>query len=117
MHELSIGSAVVEAATRHAAGRPILRIHLRVGALRQVVPDSLAFSFELCARGTPCEGATLELERVAAELHCRECQESWQPEVAWFKCPHCASTDADVVAGDELRIESIVVEEEPWTFS
>jgi hydrogenase nickel incorporation protein HypA/HybF len=43
VHELSVSAAVVDTAIRHAAGRKVTHVHLRVGALRQVVPDSLAF--------------------------------------------------------------------------
>ena len=60
MHELSVSAAVVDTAVRHAAGRKVTHVHLRVGALRQVVPDSLAFYFEIVARDTLCEGAALD---------------------------------------------------------
>ncbi len=41
MHELSIAEAIVDVATRHAAGRRVVRVEVKVGHLRQVVPDSL----------------------------------------------------------------------------
>ncbi|MGH2858700.1 MAG: hydrogenase maturation nickel metallochaperone HypA, partial [Solirubrobacteraceae bacterium] len=62
MHELSLSGAIVDTAVRHARGRRVTLVSLRVGALRQVVPDSLAFYFEFVARGTLCEGARLEQE-------------------------------------------------------
>jgi hydrogenase nickel incorporation protein HypA/HybF len=77
MHELSLAGAVIDTAERHAEGRRVLLIQLRLGELRQVVPDSLAFYFEHVARGTLCEGATLEYETVAATLGCRECGANW----------------------------------------
>ena len=43
MHELSIASAIVDTALRHAGERRVTRVDVQVGALRQVVPDSLAF--------------------------------------------------------------------------
>ena len=42
VHELSISSAIVDTALRHAGGRRVTAVNLRVGGLRQVVPDSLA---------------------------------------------------------------------------
>jgi len=39
MHELSLASAVIDTATRHADGRHVSAVHLRVGHLRQVVPE------------------------------------------------------------------------------
>jgi hydrogenase nickel incorporation protein HypA/HybF len=82
-------------------------VTLHVGALRQVVPDSLAFYFELVARGTLCERARLELQLVPARLSC--CAE-WEPPP--FRCPSCGAP-GDVVAGDEFLVESITLEEEP----
>ena len=63
MHELSLAGAVIDTAERHAGGRRVTLVQLRLGELRQVVPDSLAFYFEHVARGTLCEGAALEYER------------------------------------------------------
>ncbi len=77
MHELSLAGAVIDTAERHAAGRRVLLIELRLGELRQVVPESLAFYFEHVARGTLCEGATLEYETVPATLGCSECGATW----------------------------------------
>jgi hydrogenase nickel incorporation protein HypA/HybF len=117
MHELSISSAIVDTALRHAGGRKVTQVDVRVGALRQVVPESLAFYFEIVARDTACEGASLELEIVTAWMACGVCGGEWDPapepsEVAvlpTFRCPSCLSPAAEVVAGDELEVESIEV--------
>ena len=45
MHELSIAGAIVATVERHAGGSPVTSVRVRVGRLRQVVPDSLAFCF------------------------------------------------------------------------
>ena len=52
MHELSLSSAIVNTVVKHADGRRVSVVNLRVGHLRQVVPDSLEFYFEFVARGT-----------------------------------------------------------------
>src|SRR6185369_15466639 len=61
MHELSIATSVVETCVAHAGGARILRVRLEVGQLAAVLPDSLRFCFEVCAHGTPAEGAELEI--------------------------------------------------------
>ena len=61
MHELSIAEAIVDVAARHAAGRRVLRVEVKVGHLRQVVPDSLCFAFGLVAQGTALDGAELAI--------------------------------------------------------
>jgi hydrogenase nickel incorporation protein HypA/HybF len=112
VHELSVSAAVVDTAVRHAAGRKVTSVHLRVGALRQVVPDSLAFYFEIVARDTVCEGAVLEQEVIAARLRCESCETAWTADAPAFRCPGCAGAAVTVVCGDELEVESIDVEEQ-----
>jgi hydrogenase nickel incorporation protein HypA/HybF len=111
MHELSISSAICDTAVRHAAGRAVTRVAVRVGRLRQVVPASLSFCFGLVAKDTVCDGAQLDLEIVPARLHCGACDHDWEIDVPAFRCPRCSSGDAAVVTGEELEVESIEVEE------
>jgi hydrogenase nickel incorporation protein HypA/HybF len=112
MHELSLSGAIVNTAVKHAAGRPVRLVSLRVGALRQVVPDTLDFYFEFVARGTVCEGASLEQELVPARLRCATCGEGWGIDVPVFLCARCGGAGAVAVeSGNEFEVESIEVEE------
>jgi hydrogenase nickel incorporation protein HypA/HybF len=123
VHELSIARAVLEIALRHASDRPVVRVDLSVGALRQVVPDSLEFCFEIAARETPCEGAALAQTLVPARMRCRACGGEWDPAPApaedasalvaapSFRCPSCRAAGGEVIAGEELVVESIEVED------
>jgi Zn finger protein HypA/HybF involved in hydrogenase expression len=52
MHELSLSGAVLNTVVKHAGERRVSLISVRVGRLRQVVPDTLEFYFEFVARGT-----------------------------------------------------------------
>ena len=72
MHELSLSSAIVNTVVKHAQERPVGVVNLRVGALRQVVPDTLDFYFGFVAKGTVCEGARLEQELLPARVALRE---------------------------------------------
>ena len=130
MHELSVASAVVETAIRHADGRRITVVHLTLGTLRQVVPDSLSFYFDIVGRDTTCEGARLEIEPVDALMGCRACGQEWDPApppehdvvpgasigsgllLPQFRCPACEAAGAIVVRGDELMVDSIDVEDQ-----
>lgn len=112
MHELVIARAIVAAAARHAEDRRVTAVRLRVGALRQVVPEALAFAFPPAARGTVCEGARLEQELVPARLRC--CARTWELDRPDFRCPTCGGR-AEPVGGDELELESIELEERACT--
>ncbi len=113
MHELSISSAVLESVLRHAAGRQVSGVKLRVGHLRQVVPDSLEFYWGIVTRDGVCEGSVLEQEIVPGRLACAPCGREWEIDMPIFRCPTCGGSEVSVVAGDELEVESIEVEEEP----
>jgi hydrogenase nickel incorporation protein HypA/HybF len=107
VHELSLASAVVDTVERHAGGRRVAVVSLRIGALRQVVPLSLELYLELVGRDTVCEGARIEIDHVPARLAC--CGEEWEPPS--FRCPQCGG-GGEIVAGNEFLVESIEIEEE-----
>jgi hydrogenase nickel incorporation protein HypA/HybF len=68
MHELSIALALVELACEEVDRRQLPHVHavhLRLGSLSGVVRDSLLFSFDAAAAGTPIEGASLKVEETA----------------------------------------------------
>ena len=52
MHELSIASAIVATAEKHAGGSAVSVVTVRAGRLRQVVPESLEFYWGFVTRGT-----------------------------------------------------------------
>ncbi len=59
MHELSIAQAIVDVATRHASGRRVVRVEVRVGERREVERGSLDFAFALLTPGTALDGSEL----------------------------------------------------------
>ena len=110
MHELALSSAIVNTVAKHADGRRVTVVSLRVGRLRQVVPDTLEFYFEFVARDTVCEGARLEQEVIGAQLRCNACALRWEIEIPAFRCPACGAGDVEIASGDEFEVESIEVE-------
>jgi hydrogenase nickel incorporation protein HypA/HybF len=107
VHELSIAQAIVDVAARHAGGRRVERVQVRIGHLRQVVPSALAFSFELCAHGTAVDGAVLEIEHVPVGAVCRSCGADSELDGFPLACPACGGVAVDVVRGEELQVESL----------
>ena len=111
MHELAIAESVVRIASEHAAGRQVHRVELKVGALRQVVPSALEFSFQLVSSGTPLEGAELAIEDVPATGLCRDCGARSVPREFPLSCSECGGLDLEVVAGEELLVEALELDE------
>jgi hydrogenase nickel incorporation protein HypA/HybF len=112
MHELTIAEAIVGIAADRAAGRRVLAVDVKVGALRQVVPAALEFAFELTVMGSNLEGAELRIENIRAVGRCADC--GHVSELDWFPfaCAGCGSVDLELVGGEELLVESIDVDDE-----
>jgi hydrogenase nickel incorporation protein HypA/HybF len=111
MHELSLSSAIVDTVVRLAKGRRVKVVTLRIGRLRQVMPDSLTFYFGFVAQGSVCEGARLEHTLLPARLRCSACAQEWELESPVFRCPTCGDAGVAIVSGNEFEVESIDVEE------
>jgi hydrogenase nickel incorporation protein HypA/HybF len=112
MHELSIAAAIVAIADNQAAGRRVLAVDVRVGALRQVVPTALEFAFELTVQGSALEGAQLRIESVPAVGRCSDCGRTSELDRFPFACAQCGSVDLDLIGGEELLVESIDIDDE-----
>ena len=113
MHELAIAESVIQVASRHADGRQVTKVYLKVGHLRQVVPSALAFSFELVAQGTSVEGAELEIEEIPVMGKCRGCGAESRLESFPLQCAACGGLDLEILQGEELYVESLELEERP----
>ena len=111
MHELAIAESIVAVSERHAAGRGVHAVDVRVGHLRQVVPSALEFAFELTAKGTCVEGAELRIERVPAAGCCRICGADSVLEGFPLMCAACGALDVEVTGGEELLVDSLELEE------
>ncbi|WP_330294416.1 hydrogenase maturation nickel metallochaperone HypA/HybF [Streptomyces sp. NBC_00503] len=116
MHEMSIAMAVVgqvEEAAEAAGASGVSLVRLQVGELAGVVPDALAFCFELACAGTVLEGAELTTEPVTARAHCTSCAQEWAvgmpPSLC---CPGCGSAaHVELLSGRELQILSVTWED------
>ncbi|MGW3008085.1 hydrogenase maturation nickel metallochaperone HypA/HybF [Streptomyces sp. NPDC001219] len=117
MHEMSIALAVVdqvESAARPPGGGTVHSVRLQVGELAGVVPDALAFSFELACAGTVLEGAELVTEPVAARARCGPCADTWPVGMPpQLSCPGCGGATAELLSGRELQIVSVCWNDAP----
>ena len=72
MHELSITRNVVAICAEQARGK-VTRVTLEIGKLSAVLPEAVRFCFDVCAKGTPIEGARLEIIETPGRGRCRDC--------------------------------------------
>jgi hydrogenase nickel incorporation protein HypA/HybF len=94
---------------REAGAQRIHRIMMRVGAMSGAVPETLEFAFEIVAKGTIAEGATLEIERVPVRCFCPTCREEFEPTDFVCECTRCGRPTTEIRAGRELQLTSLEV--------
>jgi hydrogenase nickel incorporation protein HypA/HybF len=114
MHELALTQEIVDIVSRRVAARAtarpvkVTRVVLEVGRLAAVLPDAIRFCFELCAEGTPLEGAALDVVEVAGRGRCRACGGEVVLDRPFGTCA-CGNTDLEWLSGDELAIKEVEV--------
>ncbi len=109
MHELGITENIVAIATQHAQGAKVHRLTLEIGALTALLPDSIRFCFDVCAQGTPLEGATLDIIERPGIGQCRNCGQQMPLTQPYGVCS-CGSTRLDIIQGQELTLKALETE-------
>ncbi|HJK96160.1 MAG TPA: hydrogenase maturation nickel metallochaperone HypA [Polyangiaceae bacterium LLY-WYZ-14_1] len=109
MHELGITRNIVRIVDEHAADKSVKRVVLQIGALSEVLPDAVLFCFEICAKGTACEGAELVIERPPGRGRCRRCGRERPMETLVGGCDACDGAALEVVGGQELLVKEMEV--------
>lgn len=111
MHELGITRNIVAIVGDAAKGRKVRRVTLDIGDLSGVMSEAISFCFEAVARGTPLEGATLDIRRIAGRARCEACGSEFEQATLFASC-RCGSRRLTWLQGEELQIKSMEVEEE-----
>ncbi|MDD2366966.1 MAG: hydrogenase maturation nickel metallochaperone HypA [Desulfuromonadaceae bacterium] len=111
MHEMSIVQGIVEVCEKYAAGRRILSIDLEIGELSSIVPEAIEFCFEASTRETLLDGARLNILMLNGQGKCLDCNFSFHLSELYASCQQCGSNRVQIVAGEELRVKEIEVED------
>jgi len=82
-------------------------VRVRVGELTAVEPESLRFCFDASIKGTPMEGASLDIEEVPLTGRCEKCSAEFRIDSFRSACPGCGSTSIERLTGSELDLVSI----------
>jgi hydrogenase nickel incorporation protein HypA/HybF len=92
MHEMSIAQSVIhivnDVMVKNQA-TALRSVHLQVGQLSAVVPESLRFCFEVITSGTNMEGAVLKMDITPLMGYCPACDEEFEIKEYTFICPTC----------------------------
>ncbi|MEY2984170.1 MAG: hydrogenase expression/formation protein HypA [Cyanobacteriota bacterium] len=110
MHEVSLMeqtlAIAVEQARQHRASC-IHRLTLNVGQQSGVVPEALAFAFDVVSQGTIAEGAVLTLIDIPVTCRCDQCHANFRPSDWVYICPHCHQISQTIIDGKQLELASL----------
>ena len=107
MHEVSLIQSINETVMAEMPKHNITKVEsitLRIGEMRQVIPDTLLFAFEVLSKDTPLEGAKLIIENIPTRGRCKKCGQEFVVE-NWIRtCSECGGTDIEIISGREMEI-------------
>lgn len=108
MHELSLCRGIYGIVDRARDGRSVTAVHLQVGQLRQVVPETLVYCWGLITESTPLAGADLDIDHVPVVLDCTACGgRTTVAHALVLTCSACSSGDITLHTGEEMLVTSI----------
>jgi len=110
MHEMSIAQHIVELVENILSehpGQTCRSVHLKIGELTAVVPESLTFAYQALTEDTPLASSSLTIESLPILAKCRDCNKVFSVQDFEFLCPHCSSHAIDIKQGEELHIEKL----------
>jgi len=113
MHELAITQSmfdlVLEQAEK-AEAKKVGKINLVIGEMTGVVDECVQFYFDFLSKGSIAEGAALSFKMMPTTAQCRSCGKTFELKEFDWTCPYCGNIGVEIVAGQELYVESIEVE-------
>lgn len=114
MHELGIAESILNRVKQESAqrgGARATRVGVRIGELSGVDPAALSFGFEVLVKDTPFESLVLEIDFRKRMERCARCGREYESSMLFSECPDCGGADSTCIAGDELDIAFIELEE------
>ncbi len=114
MHEMGIATEVTKIAVEEveqAGGGKVSAIHMTIGRWSGVDVESLRFALGIVMEDSILKGAKINITSVEPTFHCAECDKEFIVEGRLDPCPYCESLTAEMVAGDEMLLSEIDLED------
>lgn len=112
MHEMSLAEGVrtiIEDHARKHSFQKVTAVRLEIGRFAGVEKPALEFAFDVVMRGSPAEGARLEMIDLPGQALCYDCAKTVEISDRFDPCPLCGSGKLFPQGGDEMRIKDLEV--------
>lgn len=112
MHELWLCRGILDIIREKTVNKLIRvkKITLEIGQLAAVEKEALLFSFSVASKGTVAEDAALQIIEIPAQARCESCKNIVFLQQYYDDCSICGGHSLTVIQGEELRVQSMVVE-------
>ena len=105
MHEMGLCEHLVETVERHAAGRPVAGVRVRLASAHGLDEHVVRTGIDLAAQGTTVEGAVFDLVLSPGRATCSACGAVAMSPAMFPLCPSCGNPE--LVADGEVIVEDI----------
>lgn len=89
----------------------VREVHVKIGVLSCVDPKILSHVFTYITEDTPFNKSILFTKQVEIIAACEDCKMDFKVENYRFVCPVCEKPSSVIIAGNELTIYKIILEE------
>jgi hydrogenase nickel incorporation protein HypA/HybF len=108
MHELYLAQSILDIVQDYAAKQHFKKVNsvlLSFGRMSCIEPKSLQFAFEVQAKDTTAEKASLDFKILPAVIHCFSCEKDLEVQTYSAICPNCGGEEVLLTGGtEELQI-------------
>jgi hydrogenase nickel incorporation protein HypA/HybF len=117
MHEFGIANSIIDAVSAEVAridnGARVVKVAVKIGDLSGVDAEALRFSFNAIVADTDLAPLELEIERLPHRRRCGDCSNEFEVDTTVFDaaCPICGNVYTEFLAGAELDIDYLELEE------
>jgi len=111
MHEYTIVQSMLDLCEKHANGKEVEKLVVKIGKMSGIEPHFLKESFDIFKEDTLCHNATMEMELIDITIKCSDCHKEAMVDSFNFYCPYCGGGNTEVLTGQEMHIDYIEVKE------
>lgn len=112
MHELSLAEGILRIIQDQARQHDFSRVQvlrLEIGRFAGVEKPALEFALDVVLRGSPAEGARIELIDLPGKALCYDCAVEVELAHRLDPCPRCGGGKLIPQGGNEMRIKDMEV--------
>jgi len=103
---------IAETEAKAVNATQVSNLELDIGTMAGIEYYALDTALEMAVKSTMLENSDIIVNKIQARARCTDCGHEFDMNNITDACPECNCLFSDVISGKELKIKSIVVEED-----